>query len=84
MFFLQIVNLEPKGAAQLGNILNILMVGLNRRDTTLVHLNYQKQDTKKNYGYFLILSCIFQQELLSFYNSFLFAWLNLLPWIKKK
>ena len=30
MFFLQIVNLEPKGAAQLGNILNILMVGLNR------------------------------------------------------
>ena len=30
MFFLQIVNLEPKGAAQLGNILAILMVGLNR------------------------------------------------------
>ena len=83
MFFLQIVNLEPKGAAQLGSILTILMVGLNRWDTTLVHLNYQKQDTQKNYGYFLILSCIFQQEFISFYNSFLFACLNLLPWIKK-
>ena len=47
MFFFQIVNLEPKGAAQLGSILTILMVGLNRWDTTLVHLNYRKQDTKK-------------------------------------
>ena len=34
---------------------------------------------KKNYGYFLILSCIFQQEFISFYNPFLFACLNLLP-----
>ena len=66
MFFLQIVNLEPKGAAQLGNILNILVVGLNRWDTTLVHLNYQKQDTKKKLQIFFNIKLYFSKRIYFF------------------
>lgn len=66
MFFLQIVNLEPKGAAQLGSILTILMVGLNRWDTTLVHLNYQKQDTKKKLQIFFNIKLYFSKRIYFF------------------
>ena len=66
MFFLQIVNLERKGAAQLSNIVTILMVGLNRWDTTLIHLNYQKQDTKKKLRIFFNIKLYFSARIYFF------------------
>ena len=66
MFFLQIVNLEPKGAAQLVSILTILMVGWNRWDATLIHLKLPETRHPKKLRIFFNIKLYFSARIVIF------------------